>query len=126
VRSVTIVGGSLAGLRAATALRREGFDGTVRIISQEDRLPIDRPPLSKQVLAGKWEPDKVALHGADEADAEWVFGRSAVGLDVAATSVSLDDGSVVDGDAVVIACGVTPRHARRLRAADGRGLPHPA
>jgi NADPH-dependent 2,4-dienoyl-CoA reductase/sulfur reductase-like enzyme len=95
-------------------LRREGFDGTVRIVSAEERLPVDRPPLSKQILAGTWEPDKAALRGVDEADAEWILGRRAVALDVASHAVTLDDGSVVDGDAVLIATGATPR---RLPAA---------
>ncbi|MHB8465728.1 MAG: NAD(P)/FAD-dependent oxidoreductase [Acidimicrobiales bacterium] len=109
MQRITIVGGSLAGLRAASSLRREGFDGTIRIISAEDHLPVDRPPLSKQVLAGTWEPDKAALRGVDEADADWLLGRRAVALDVATHAVALDDGSSVDGDGVVIACGATPR-----------------
>jgi len=106
---VTVVGGSLAGARTAEALRRQGFDGAIRIVSAERELPFDRPPLSKQVLAGKWEPDRARLYGADELDAEWLFGRSATALDVAATAVTLDDGSRIDGDAVVIATGASPR-----------------
>src|SRR4029077_18633114 len=113
-RAIAIVGGSLAGARAAEALRRGGFDGVVRIISAEPELPFDRPPLSKQVLAGKWEPERARLYGAGEVDGEWVFGRSAVGLDVATKTVVLDNGERVDGDAVVIATGASPR---RLPAA---------
>jgi NADPH-dependent 2,4-dienoyl-CoA reductase/sulfur reductase-like enzyme len=109
VRRVTIVGGSLAGLRAAQSLRREGFDGTIRIVSAEDHLPYDRPPMSKQLLAGEWEPARAALRGVDEADAEWLLGRRAVGLDVGALAVALDDGSVVDSDGVIIATGSAPR-----------------
>jgi NADPH-dependent 2,4-dienoyl-CoA reductase/sulfur reductase-like enzyme len=109
MRAVTIVGGSLAGLRAGEALRREGFDGVIRIVSAEEGYPYDRPPLSKQVLAGSWEPDRARLRGAEELDADWVFGRRAVGLDVAKHAVTLDNGDVVDGDAVVIATGASPR-----------------
>ena len=62
IGSVAIVGASLAGLRAAEALRREGFDGRLTLIGDEPHLPYDRPPLSKQVLAGKWdEPKLIAL-----------------------------------------------------------------
>jgi NADPH-dependent 2,4-dienoyl-CoA reductase/sulfur reductase-like enzyme len=111
---VTIVGGSLAGARTAEALRRQGFDGPIRIVSAEEELPFDRPPLSKQVLAGKWEPERARLFGTDEIDAEWLFGRSAVALDVAATSVTLDNGDRLAADAVVIATGASPR---RLPAA---------
>lgn len=114
LRRVTIVGGSLAGLRAAEALRREGYDGVVRIIGAEEHLPFDRPPLSKQVLAGTWEPARAQLRGADSVDAEWVLGHRATSLDVATHSVTLDDGSRVDADGVVIATGATPR---RLPAA---------
>jgi len=88
LRAVTIVGGSLAGLRAAEALRREGFDGRLRIVSAEAELPYDRPPLSKQVLAGTWEPDRARLRGADELDAEWLFGRRATALDPATHAVT--------------------------------------
>ena len=114
LRAVTIVGGSLAGLRAAEALRREGFDGRLRIVSAEAELPYDRPPLSKQVLAGTWEPDRARLRGADELDAEWLFGRRATALDPATHAVTLDGAEVVDADAVVIATGAAPR---RLPAA---------
>ena len=113
MRRISIVGGSLAGLRAASTLRREGFDGTITIISGEDHLPIDRPPLSKQVLAGTWEPEKAALRGVDEAAADWLLGRHATALDVATRAVTLDDGSVLDGDGVVIATGAA---CRRLPA----------
>ena len=51
-RTIVIVGASLAGLRAAEALRREGYDGNLVLIGAEQHLPYDRPPLSKEVLAG--------------------------------------------------------------------------
>src|SRR5579863_2669939 len=114
LRRVTVVGGSLAGFRTAEALRNEGFEGTVRIVGAEDELPFDRPPLSKQVLAGTWEPERARLRGADEVDAEWLLGRRATALDVATTTVTLDTGERIDGDAVVIATGAAPR---RLPAA---------
>ena len=81
MRRVTIVGGSLAGFRAAQSLRLEGFDGAIRIIGGEDHLPVDRPPLSKQVLSGQWEPAKAALRGVDDVAADWLLGRRAVALD---------------------------------------------
>jgi len=109
LRAVTIVGGSLAGVRTAEALRREGFDGTIRIVSAERELPFDRPPLSKQVLSGAWEPERARLRGAEELDAEWLFGRSATALDPATHTVTLDGGHRLDADAVVIATGASPR-----------------
>ncbi|HEY2430953.1 MAG TPA: FAD-dependent oxidoreductase, partial [Acidimicrobiales bacterium] len=109
LRSVTVVGGSLAGLRAAEALRREGFDGILRIVGAEDHLPFDRPPLSKQVLAGTWDPERARLRGADELDADWLLGRQATALDVGTHAVTLDNGERVDAEAVVIATGAAPR-----------------
>ena len=58
---IVVVGGSLAGLRAVEELRHRGFDGRITVISDEAHMPYDRPPLSKQVLAGKWEPDAAML-----------------------------------------------------------------
>ncbi|MCH2411956.1 MAG: pyridine nucleotide-disulfide oxidoreductase, partial [Acidimicrobiales bacterium] len=46
--SITIVGASLAGLRSAEALRRDGFAGRISLIGDELHQPYDRPPLSKQ------------------------------------------------------------------------------
>ena len=58
---MVVVGGSLAGLRAIETLRNEGFEGRVTLIGAETRQPYDRPPLSKKVLAGEWEPERIAL-----------------------------------------------------------------
>ncbi|MEZ5121817.1 MAG: FAD-dependent oxidoreductase [Solirubrobacterales bacterium] len=52
-RDVVLVGGGLASLRAIEALRRDGFDGSITLVTDEPRLPYDRPPLSKEVLTGK-------------------------------------------------------------------------
>jgi 3-phenylpropionate/trans-cinnamate dioxygenase ferredoxin reductase component len=123
-RTVTIVGGSLAGLRTAEALRLEGFDGPVRIISAEDGFPYDRPPLSKQVLAGTWPAEKARLRGATDLAADWVFGRRAVALDAARRTVTLDDGSRVDADAVVIATGASPRRLPAAVAPPDLGAVH--
>ncbi|MFA9563432.1 MAG: FAD-dependent oxidoreductase, partial [Acidimicrobiales bacterium] len=79
--SIVIIGASLAGLRAAEALRTEGFTGVIRIVGGEDHLPYDRPPLSKQILSGEWQPDRVLLQpdpvsdlGADLLLATWATG----------------------------------------------------
>jgi len=61
LRRVAVVGASLAGLRAVEALRARGFDGRIDWIGAEPHDPYDRPPLSKQVLRGEWEPERIAL-----------------------------------------------------------------
>lgn len=111
-----IVGGSLAGLRTAQSLRREGHHGPITIISDEAHWPpYDRPPLSKQILVGSLEPERIRLRVPDDVDAEVITGVRAVTLDVAARGLELDHGEPVAYDGLVIATGATPR---RIPGAD--------
>jgi 3-phenylpropionate/trans-cinnamate dioxygenase ferredoxin reductase component len=110
--SIIIVGASLAGWRAVETLRAEGFHGSLSLVGDELHLPYDRPPLSKQVLSGKWPPEKAVLadkRRADEHRVTEILGRRAVALDAETRKVELDDGAVLHGDAVVIATGAHPR-----------------
>jgi NADPH-dependent 2,4-dienoyl-CoA reductase/sulfur reductase-like enzyme len=119
---IVIVGAGAAGLTAAEALRNRGYDGTLMLIGDEPHHPYDRPPLSKQILAGTWEPDRIALRSPDalaKLDADLLFGRSAVGLEMATRQVLLDGGDRIDFDGLVIATGVTPRS---LPGADLAGI----
>jgi NADPH-dependent 2,4-dienoyl-CoA reductase/sulfur reductase-like enzyme len=111
VQTVAIVGMSLAGLRAAETLRREGYDGRIVAIGGESHLPYDRPPLSKEILRGEWEPDQIVLRkqGVEDLELDWRLGARATGLDVAARTVELHDGEQVAFDGLVIATGAVPR-----------------
>ena len=60
-QAIVVVGASLAGVRAAEELRCEGFDGSITVVGDEVHAPYDRPPLSKQVLAGHWDIDRLPL-----------------------------------------------------------------
>jgi len=121
VRRVAVVGTSLAGLRAIETLRREGFDGRIVAIGAETHLPYDRPPLSKELLAGKAEPDDIALRkqGVDDLDVEWVLGTPATALDAATRTLTLADGSTVEADGIVLATGSTPRRLPNQPDLDG-------
>ena len=78
IGTVVVVGASLAGLRAAQALRRSGFDGRLVAIGEESEPPYDRPPLSKEVLAGKWDAERTRLlRPEDEGLARRVAARRA-------------------------------------------------
>ena len=106
---IVIVGASLTGLRAAEALREEGFRGRLTIIGDEPDEPYDRPPLSKQVLKG-WVPaDHTKLPRLRRVDAEWRLGVAATALDRANRLVRLADGSEAPGDRLLIATGVRSR-----------------
>ncbi|WP_075734891.1 NAD(P)/FAD-dependent oxidoreductase [Streptomyces acidiscabies] len=105
-----IVGASAAGLAAAETLRREGYEGTITLVGDEPHAPYDRPPLSKQVLAGEWPPERVRLRTPEELGGlELRLGSPATSLDTEARVVLLGDGSEIEYDGLVIATGVRPR-----------------
>ncbi|MFW2335957.1 NAD(P)/FAD-dependent oxidoreductase, partial [Ilumatobacter sp.] len=130
IRNVVVVGGSLAGLRAVEALRTGGFDGSVTVVGDEPHLPYDRPPLSKRLLSGEWEPDRIALRKPEDMgalDVTWRQGVAAVGLDLTRQEVALADGSTVPFDGLIAATGATARelpdqeqhdHVVKLRTLD--------
>ncbi|MFI0902740.1 NAD(P)/FAD-dependent oxidoreductase [Streptomyces sioyaensis] len=118
-RPIAVVGASAAGLAAAEALRRFGWRGPLTLIGDEPHLPYDRPPLSKQLLHGAWEPEKLLLRTADQLDPldlDLRLGTRATGLDVATRTLTLDGGEQLACAGVIIATGVT---ARSLPGAQG-------
>lgn len=107
-----IVGASAAGLATAEALRRKGYTGPLTILGAEPHLPYDRPPLSKQVLSGTWEPTRARLRSAEALaalDATFVLGDPAVHLDVSERAVHTASGRVFKADDIVLATGLRPR-----------------
>lgn len=127
---VVVVGASLAGLRAAEALRSEGFEGDVVVVGAEPHRPYDRPPLSKKLLAGEWEPDRIQLRQPDtfdELDVDWQLGVAASRLDLEGRVVELSDGRSLPFDGCIIATGAGCRrlpeqgrfaHVHELRTLD--------
>jgi 3-phenylpropionate/trans-cinnamate dioxygenase ferredoxin reductase subunit len=112
MESVIVVGASLAGWRATETLRAEGYHGSIALVGEERHLPYDRPPLSKQVLAGTWPPEKAVLADtkrSNELRVQEVLGRRAVRLDVEGRQVELDDGTTLGADGIVLATGAAPR-----------------
>ncbi len=77
-----IIGASLAGTRAAEALRRDGHEGSITIVGAESHRPYDRPPLSKKVLQGSMESERTALRVHDSVEAEWRLSTRALSLDL--------------------------------------------
>ncbi|MER6208317.1 NAD(P)/FAD-dependent oxidoreductase [Streptomyces sp. NPDC001073] len=113
MRTVAVVGASLAGLSAARSLRKRGYDGRLVVIGDEPHRPYDRPPLSKEFLAGTVAEADLMLETDDEdLRAEWLLGARAVGLQVDGTErvLLLDDGREVRADGVVVATGAVARN----------------
>ena len=111
MRTVVVVGASLAGLRATETLRREGFDDRIVLVGAEPHLPYDRPPLSKQLLAGEWEPQDLALRRTpyDELDVELRLGVRATALDAAGRLLTLEGDESLSFDGALLATGAAPR-----------------
>lgn len=111
-QTFVIVGGGLAGAKAAETLRTEGFTGRVILVCDERDHPYERPPLSKGYLLGKEERDSVFVHEPAwyaSADVELHLGQPAVALDRAAHTVTLGDGTLLRYDKLLLATGSEPR-----------------
>ncbi len=116
---VLVVGASAAGLSTAEALRRKGYQGRLTLLDAENYLPYDRPPLSKQVLSGTWDPDRAQLRTPEALvalDAEFVLADPAAALDVATRTVHTATGRAVTADVIVVATG---SRARTLPGQEG-------
>ncbi|MFE2868740.1 NAD(P)/FAD-dependent oxidoreductase [Embleya sp. NPDC059259] len=137
---VVVVGASMGGLRAAEQLRAAGWHGALTVIGDEPHMPYNRPPLSKDALAGGLAHAEVAFRlRASCADVDWRLGRRAVGVDLGRRRIRLADGESVSYAGLVVATGLRPRRltcpgprtgrhvvrtlddARHLRAALGPG-----
>jgi NADPH-dependent 2,4-dienoyl-CoA reductase/sulfur reductase-like enzyme len=110
---IVVVGASMAGLRAAEQLRAAGWTGTITVIGDEPHMPYNRPPLSKEVLAGKAPFESLAFTPrASAADVEWRLGTSVTAGRLAERVVVLDDGTELAFDGLVVATGMRPRRLR--------------
>lgn len=119
---LVVVGSSLAGLRACETFRSEGFTGRVTLVGAEDEVPYDRPPLSKKLLSGEWDADRIRLRKPDDFASlalDLRLGCAATALDTAARVVTLADGSTVSYDGLVIATGASPRRLPGQPELDG-------
>ena len=123
LEQIVVVGASLAGLRAAEELRLRGYSGTISLVGDEPHRPYERPPLSKQVLAGSKPPESTALsvvHGTlDDLDLDWRLGQSATGLDLDERAVLLGGGERLPFDGLVIATGASPKRLPGTDHLDG-------
>jgi len=121
VKRIVIVGGGGTGDAAAFALRKQGFDGMVTIISSDRDRPYDRPYLSKEFLRGEVELPKVFLH--EEADyakqgIELQLNRKVTGGSIPGGKLAVDGGGEVEFDALILGLGGTPRRLHDVPRAE--------
>ena len=123
------MGASLAGLRAAEGLRHAGYEGDIAVIGEENHLPYDRPPLSKQVLTGKADADAVGLDLGQDLGIEWLLQTRATALDIERRVVTIEGAPSTPGgrspadsvpyDLLVIATGARPRVLKSFEPSTG-------
>ena len=116
---IVVVGASVAGYGAIQELRKGGYDGALTLVGAEDRLPYDRPPLSKQVLAGDWEPDRLDFRLPDTLDVELRLGSAASALDLGERTLRLASGADLPYDGLIIATGAAPRQLPGSESIEG-------
>ncbi|MGW0949439.1 NAD(P)/FAD-dependent oxidoreductase [Streptomyces sp. NPDC002623] len=110
---VLVAGASMAGLRAAEQLRSAGWTGAITLVGDEPHMPYNRPPLSKEVLAGKAPFASLAFRlRPSVADVQWRLGTRIAASSLSARTVELDDGETIPYDGLVVATGMRPRRLR--------------
>ena len=123
-QSIVIVGGGLAGAKAAEALREEGYDGRLVLVGDEPRRPYERPPLSKDYLRGEAELEKAYVHAQgfyEDQSIELRTGAHVTAIDRTAHEVALAEGERIVWDRLLIATGAEPRRLD-LPGADLEGV----
>ncbi|MFF0589236.1 NAD(P)/FAD-dependent oxidoreductase [Streptomyces sp. NPDC003781] len=107
---IVVAGASMAGLRAAEQLRAAGWTGGITLVGDEPHMPYNRPPLSKEVLAGKAPFESLAFRPrASVADVTWRLGTRVATADLDQRTVGLDDGETLTYAGLVVATGMRPR-----------------
>jgi NADPH-dependent 2,4-dienoyl-CoA reductase/sulfur reductase-like enzyme len=121
LRNIVVVGANVAGLGAIGALRSAGYDGRLTLVGDEPHLPYNRPPLSKDVLAGAAAPESTALvqpDRLDRLDVELMLGAHATALDLHEQAVEVD-GRRLSFDGLIVATGSSPRRLPELERLAG-------
>ena len=123
VDHILIVGAGQAAIQAIDTLRRKGFTGALTLVGDEPYLPYQRPPLSKKFLSGALERDRLLIRPAHFLCRTSHRRPTRAGAPRRSTgqpaAVRLDDGTVLDYDALLLATGSTPRADSRSRSESG-------
>ena len=119
--TIVVVGGSLSGLRAVEALRAAGWDRGITVVSAENTMPYNRPPLSKELLWGEDSPDDLVFELSEATnDVVWKLGNPASSLNLDEKTLTLSDGEIIQFEGLVIATGVSSRRLNAPGPLEGR------
>jgi 3-phenylpropionate/trans-cinnamate dioxygenase ferredoxin reductase subunit len=111
-RGMVIIGAGECGVRAAFALRENGYDGPVTLIGAEKHLPYERPPLSKEAMVSEDHPAPrtiAALSLFNETNIDFIGSSTATSIDRGEKSVALEDGRKIPYERLLFATGASPR-----------------
>ena len=125
ISRIVVAGGGQAGGQAVDSLRREGFDGEIFLVTEEDQPPYQRPPLSKDYLAGRYGLDRVLLRPEafyGESSIELVTGAKVASIDPGAHRIELATGRTLDYDRLLLATGSRVRRLDGMPGADLEGV----
>ncbi|MEL7721610.1 FAD-dependent oxidoreductase [Citromicrobium bathyomarinum] len=123
-RDVIIVGSGHGGAQAAIALRQNGFEGSVLMVSRDSELPYERPPLSKEYLSGDKPFERILIRPEQfwsDKNIELRLGTEVVAIDPAMHEVALGDGESIGYSKLIWAAGGAPR-ALTCSGADLKGV----
>jgi len=119
--TIVVVGGSLSGLRAVEALRAAGWDRGITVVSAENTMPYNRPPLSKELLWGEDSPEDLVFELSEATnDVVWKLGNPASSLNLDEKTLTLSDGEIIQFEGLVIATGVSSRRLNAPGPLEGR------
>ena len=123
-QNCVIIGASHAAAQLALSLRQGGWEGRIQVIGDEPGLPYQRPPLSKDVLAGAKTAEAIVIRPAalyEKSDIEFAFGRRVVQIDRASKLLKLDDGASLHYDKLALTLGSRAR-VIPIRGSDQEGI----
>jgi 3-phenylpropionate/trans-cinnamate dioxygenase ferredoxin reductase subunit len=121
VGEVVIVGGGLGALRTAESLRSAGHSGPITVVGDELFPPYNRPPLSKDALLDGIDMARLEFRRRPSVDdVTWRLGRRVVAADLSSGTITLDDGTLLKADGLVVASGIRPRRLPLAGPAEGR------
>lgn len=119
--TIVVVGGSLSGLRAVEGLRAAGWDRGITVVSAENTMPYNRPPLSKELLWGEDSPEDLVFELSEATnDVVWKLGNPASSLNLDEKTLTLSDGEIIQFEGLVIATGVSSRRLTAPGPLEGR------